>query len=235
MSVTIVHAFRPIARISPAVASSVSRVRPVRMTSAPTSANAKADLTLASRRDGGSDRRQTILTLASGRRRGRFSTCWCNGGAAPGRPRNLCANCSRSRASRLRRSSPIGCAPTERRRRNSAYRFDMSKACSRTTGPRIRICQCDDASGRCNVSNRPDRRNSSYPFTPSSTTRSTFNAILFPATRSALSEAKRFRIGGRRLRPEQEPSPTDFVRPKPSSRDSTAGLQILRSAIDFGG
>ena len=31
------------------------------------------------------------------------------------------------------------------------------------------------------------------------------HAISFPAIRSALSEAKRFRIGGRRLRPEQEP------------------------------
>jgi transposase-like protein len=41
---------------------------------------------------------------------------------------------------------------------------------------------------------------------PQSRTRSTSNAISFPAIRSALSEAKRFRIGERRLRPEQEPS-----------------------------
>jgi hypothetical protein len=39
---------------------------------------------------------------------------------------------------------------------------------------------------------------------PQSKTRSTSNAISFPAIRSALSEAKRFRIGGRQLRPEQE-------------------------------
>ena len=169
---------------------------------------------IAGRRSGSGERSTT---------RARFSTCWCNGGATPGRPRNLCANCSRSRASRLRRSSPIGCDPTEQRRRNSAYRLDMSKACGRTTGPRIRICRCDDASGRCNVSNRPDRRNGSYPFTPSSITRSTFNGILFPATRSAPSEAKRSKIGRQRRRPELEPSPTDFVRPKPSSRDSTRG------------
>ena len=45
-------------------------------------------------------------------------------------------------------------------------------------------------------------RNGSCPFTPPSTIRSTFNAIFFPATRSALSEAKRCRTGGRRLRPK---------------------------------
>jgi transposase-like protein len=75
---------------------------------------------------------------------------------------------------------------------------------------KIRICQCDDASRRCNVSNRADRRNGSYPFTPSSITRSTFSAILFPATRSAPSEAKRSRIGRQQRRPELEPSPSDF-------------------------
>ena len=153
--------------------------------------------------------------------RARFSISLCNDGAMQGRPRSSCANCSGSRASRPRRSSPIGCAPTERRRRNSAYRLDMSKACARTTGPKIRICQCDDASGRCNVSNRRDRRNGSYPFTPSSITRSTFSAILFPATRSAPSEAKRSRIGRQRRRPELEPSPSDFRSAKASSRDST--------------
>jgi hypothetical protein len=47
---------------------------------------------------------------------------------------------------------------------------------------------------------------------------------LFPATRSAPSEAKRSKIGRQRRRPELEPSPTDFARPKPSSRDSTDGL-----------
>ena len=51
-----------------------------------------------------------------------------------------------------------------------------------------------------------------------------FNGILFPATRSAPSEAKRSKIGRQRRRPELEPSPTDFVRPKPSSRDSTGPI-----------
>jgi transposase-like protein len=37
------------------------------------------------------------------------------------------------------------------------------------------------------------------------------HAISFPVIRSALSEAKRFRIGGRRPRPEQEPSPSTLV------------------------
>jgi transposase-like protein len=48
------------------------------------------------------------------------------------------------------------------------------------------------------------------PFTPPSRIRSTFSAILFPATRSASSEGKRCRIGGRRQRPELDPSPSDF-------------------------
>jgi hypothetical protein len=61
-------------------------------------------------------------------------------------------------------------------------------------------CRRDAASRRCSASNRPDERNGSCPFTPPSTIRSTFNAIFFPATRSALSEAKRCRTGGRRLR-----------------------------------
>ena len=78
------------------------------------------------------------------------------------------------------------------------------------TEPRIRICRCDDARGRCNASSRPDRRNGSYPFTPSSITRSTFNAILFPAPRSAPSEAMRSKIGRQRRRPELEPSPSDL-------------------------
>src|SRR5882757_9986732 len=38
-------------------------------------------------------------------------------------------------------------------RRNWACRLAKSKACGRTTGPRIRICRCDDASGRCSVLN----------------------------------------------------------------------------------
>ena len=33
-----------------------------------------------------------------------------------------------------------------------------------------------------------------------------------------------FRIGGRRPRPEQEPSPSTFVRPEPSSRDNPLNL-----------
>jgi hypothetical protein len=64
----------------------------------------------------------------------------------------------------------------------------MSKTCGRTIGSRIRICRCDDASGRCSVSNRPDQRNGSWLFTPSSRIHSTFNAIWFPATRSASNQ-----------------------------------------------
>jgi hypothetical protein len=78
----------------------------------------------------------------------------------------------------------------------------------RNNRPRIRTCRFVDASGRCIGSNRPDQRNGSCPFMPQSRTRSTSNAISFPAKRFALLEAKRFRIGWRQLRPEQEPSPS---------------------------
>jgi DDE domain len=85
-----------------------------------------------------------------------------------------------------------------------------------------RTCRFVDASGRCSGSNRPDQHNDSCPFVPQSRTRSTSNAISFPAIRSALSEATRFRIGGRQLLPEQEPSPSTLVRPEPGSRDNPA-------------
>ena len=53
----------------------------------------------------------------------------------------------------------------------------------------------------------PGSRNGSCPFTPPSRTPSTSNAILFPATRSAPSEAKPCGIGGQRPRLEFKPSP----------------------------
>jgi DDE domain len=69
----------------------------------------------------------------------------------------------------------------------------------------------------------PGSAQRSCPFMPQSRTCSTSNAISFPAIRSALSEAKRFRIGGRQLRPKQEPSPSTLARPSPSSRDNPLG------------
>ena len=66
----------------------------------------------------------------------------------------------------------------------------------------------------------PGSAQRSCPFMPQSRTHSTSNAISSPATRSALSEAKRFRIGGRQLRPEQEQALRLLVRPAPSSRDN---------------
>jgi DDE domain len=100
--------------------------------------------------------------------------------------------------------------PMERPGCNWAWRLAMSKAYARTIGPRIGICRFGDANGRCSVSNLPDQRNGSCLFTPSSRIRSTFSALLFPATRSASSGAKRCRIGRQRSRPEFEPSPSDF-------------------------
>jgi HAD superfamily hydrolase (TIGR01509 family) len=96
----------------------------------------------------------------------------------------------------------------------------MSRACGETIGPRIRICRFVAASGRCSGSNRPDQHNGSCPSMPQSRTHSTSNVISFPAIRSALSEAKRFRVGGRQLRPEQERALRLLVRPAPSSRDN---------------
>jgi putative transposase len=58
--------------------------------------------------------------------------------------------------------------------------------------------------------NSPGSAQRFCPFKPPSTIHSAFNAILFPATRSASSEGKRCRTGGWRLRPELEPNPSDF-------------------------
>ena len=59
-----------------------------------------------------------------------------------------------------------------------------------TTGLRIRISRRDDANARCSGSNRPDQPNASCPFTPPSTTHSTFSAISSTAARFAPSERK---------------------------------------------
>jgi DDE domain len=84
------------------------------------------------------------------------------------------------------------------------------RVCAKIIGLRIHIFRFVDVSGRCNGSNRPDQRNGSCPFTPPSRTPSTSNAILFPATRSAPSEAKPSGIGGQRPRLESKPSSSDF-------------------------
>jgi hypothetical protein len=107
----------------------------------------------------------------------------------------------------------------------------MSRACGETIGPRIRTCRFVDASARCNGSNRPDQRNGSCPFMPQFRTCSTSNAISFPAIRSALSEAKRFRIGGRQLRPEQEPSPSPLVWPEPRDNPPPGVLERIAPAL----
>jgi hypothetical protein len=116
----------------------------------------------------------------------------------------------------------MGCALTARQRPKSDCRLATSRACARTIGPRIRINRLDDASGRCSVSNRPDRPNGSCLFTPPSKTRSTSNAISHPAARSASSETKRSGRGEPPPRPEPELRLPIFTRPKFSSRDSAA-------------
>ena len=116
----------------------------------------------------------------------------------------------------------------ERPGRDCDCRFATSRVCAKTIGPRIHIFRFADASERCNGSNRPDQRNGSCLFTPPSRTPSTSNAILFPAIRSAPSEAKPSGIGGQRPRLEFKPSPFRlFLRPKPSSRDNPS-----RSPLD---
>ena len=79
----------------------------------------------------------------------------------------------------------------------------------------------------------PDQRNGSFPFTPSSKIPSTSNAISFPATHSALSEAKRFRIGGRRARPEHEPSLPTLVDQSqvPVTTRSKKGTELPRGSL----
>ena len=107
-----------------------------------------------------------------------------------------------------RRQTSFG--PMERPGLDCDCRFAMSRVCAKIIGLRIHIFRFVDASGRCNGSNRPDQRNGSCLFTPPSRTPSTSNAILFPATRSAPSEAKPSGIGGQRPRLESKPSSCDF-------------------------
>ncbi len=78
----------------------------------------------------------------------------------------------------------------------------MSGACARTIGLRTRINRHDDASARCNDSNRPDQPSGSCPFMPPSKTPSTSGAISHPAARSASSETKRSEHGETPPRPE---------------------------------
>ena len=59
----------------------------------------------------------------------------------------------------------------------------------------------------------PDQLNSSCPFTPPSTTRSTSSAISLPAARFASSETKRAGCGGLLPRPEPELELPIYVRP----------------------
>jgi transposase-like protein len=70
-----------------------------------------------------------------------------------------------------------------------------------------------DASARCSGSNRPDQSNAFCPFTPPSTTLSTFNAISHPAARSGPSERKLSGRGEPPLRPDSESGFPIFVRP----------------------
>ena len=108
-----------------------------------------------------------------------------------------------------RRQAILALASGRRRRRGS-----------RSAGAAATRQDCSRAAMKLMRKLLKNQHNGSCPFMPQSRTRSTSNAISFPAIRSALSEAKCFRIGGRRLRPEQEPSLGLFVRTEPSSRDN---------------
>jgi transposase-like protein len=60
------------------------------------------------------------------------------------------------------------------------------------------------------------------------------NAILFPATRSASSEVKPSRIGGRRRRLGFKPSPYCFLRPRLGSRDNPYATDHRRRSHESG-
>jgi hypothetical protein len=90
-------------------------------------------------------------------------------------------------------------------------RLTTSGACARTIGLRIRISRHGGASARCSVSSPPG--SASCPFTPPSTTSSTFSAISHPAARSESSGTKRSGRGGRPPRPEFEPRLLNFAPP----------------------
>ena len=77
--------------------------------------------------------------------------------------------------------------------RNCDCRLATSRACARTIGPRIRINRCDDASARCNGSNRPAQPSASCPFTPPSTTLSTSSATSYPARTLRVLREEAFR------------------------------------------
>ena len=79
---------------------------------------------------------------------------------------------------------------TAQQSRRSDCRLATSRACARTTEPRIRISRPDGASTKFSASNRPDQRSASFQFTPSFTTHSTSNAISHLAARSASSGTK---------------------------------------------
>jgi transposase-like protein len=72
-------------------------------------------------------------------------------------------------------------------RRRSGFRPATSRACARTTGPKIRISPPGGGSARCSVSSHRDRPSAFLPFMPPFTTRSTFSVISSRAARFAAS------------------------------------------------
>jgi transposase len=95
----------------------------------------------------------------------------------------------------------------------------MSRACARTIGPRIRICRCDDASGRCSVLNRLDQRNGSCLFKPPSSIRLVFHAIVFAQHAPRPQRGSVADLAGDDCGLNSSRALPTFVCPKPSSRD----------------
>jgi hypothetical protein len=94
----------------------------------------------------------------------------------------------------------------------------MSRACARTTGPRIRISRSDRESDRCRASSRPERLSVLSACTQPSTTLSTSNVTF--------SHAARFACSGRRQRKRGRTRPSRRHREDRRPNRATAPIDV---------
>jgi DDE domain len=118
--------------------------------------------------------------------RARFSISLCNGGATRRRPQSSCANCSGSRASRPRRSLPIGCAPTKAQLGLLARHEQGLRKNNRAENSHLPARRRERKMQRFKSPGSAQRFLSVYASVKK--IRSTFSAILSPEPRSTSSE-----------------------------------------------